>query len=359
MRLICPECNALYEVPDEMIPEEGREVECSACGHVWEERPGESAARDARPAAPPSSSSPSPQITGGAALSRGLSDDLRLAGLGRAHDVERPDLGEAPALQRPLPDDVLSILREETARELTARRAARQQGRSAEETPAEGSDPQHPTRPESPPAESAPAKPPISTTAADEERPGQRSQPGAAQPISDAPGEELDWPATTVTAPDDTEPRILPARDRRDEKRPPAPIPAASPHRPPEETGSDVASTAPHQRDRGQGRGVPDAKALAATLASASPSTSAKAENAAPSAAETSTRPDDTEAPQTDRYRAGLTRALLAAALLVVAYVVAVFWVHSGTAPAPVQSALAAIDTARAGLQSLFGRGAD
>ena len=35
MRLICPQCNALYDVSSEMIPPEGREVECSACGHVW------------------------------------------------------------------------------------------------------------------------------------------------------------------------------------------------------------------------------------------------------------------------------------------------------------------------------------
>ena len=35
MRLICPQCNALYDVSAEMIPPEGREVECSACGHVW------------------------------------------------------------------------------------------------------------------------------------------------------------------------------------------------------------------------------------------------------------------------------------------------------------------------------------
>lgn len=35
MRLICPNCDAQYEVPDEVIPPEGRDVQCSNCGHTW------------------------------------------------------------------------------------------------------------------------------------------------------------------------------------------------------------------------------------------------------------------------------------------------------------------------------------
>ncbi len=35
MRLTCPNCSAQYEVPDEVIPEEGRDVQCSACDHTW------------------------------------------------------------------------------------------------------------------------------------------------------------------------------------------------------------------------------------------------------------------------------------------------------------------------------------
>lgn len=35
MRLICPNCGAQYEVPDEVIPEAGRDVQCSSCGHTW------------------------------------------------------------------------------------------------------------------------------------------------------------------------------------------------------------------------------------------------------------------------------------------------------------------------------------
>ncbi len=35
MRLTCPNCGAQYEVPDEVIPDEGRDVQCSACDQTW------------------------------------------------------------------------------------------------------------------------------------------------------------------------------------------------------------------------------------------------------------------------------------------------------------------------------------
>ncbi|MEO0487097.1 MAG: zinc-ribbon domain-containing protein [Pseudomonadota bacterium] len=35
MRLVCPNCEAVYEVPDDVVPPEGREVQCSNCSHAW------------------------------------------------------------------------------------------------------------------------------------------------------------------------------------------------------------------------------------------------------------------------------------------------------------------------------------
>lgn len=35
MRINCPNCGAQYEVPDEVIPENGRDVQCSNCGVTW------------------------------------------------------------------------------------------------------------------------------------------------------------------------------------------------------------------------------------------------------------------------------------------------------------------------------------
>ena len=35
MRLVCPNCGARYEVPEENIPSTGRDVQCSACDKTW------------------------------------------------------------------------------------------------------------------------------------------------------------------------------------------------------------------------------------------------------------------------------------------------------------------------------------
>lgn len=35
MRLSCPNCDAQYEVPDEVVPTAGRDVQCSSCGKTW------------------------------------------------------------------------------------------------------------------------------------------------------------------------------------------------------------------------------------------------------------------------------------------------------------------------------------
>ncbi|WP_126974846.1 zinc-ribbon domain-containing protein [Frigidibacter oleivorans] len=39
MRLTCPNCNAQYEVDERVIPEAGRDVQCSNCGQTWFQLP--------------------------------------------------------------------------------------------------------------------------------------------------------------------------------------------------------------------------------------------------------------------------------------------------------------------------------
>lgn len=39
MRLICPNCKAQYEVDASVIPETGRDVQCSNCGRTWFQKP--------------------------------------------------------------------------------------------------------------------------------------------------------------------------------------------------------------------------------------------------------------------------------------------------------------------------------
>lgn len=52
MRLVCPNCSAQYEIDGSMIPEEGRDVQCSNCGHTWFELPGPAASAASEAFAP-------------------------------------------------------------------------------------------------------------------------------------------------------------------------------------------------------------------------------------------------------------------------------------------------------------------
>ncbi|MBL4812529.1 MAG: zinc-ribbon domain-containing protein [Rhodobacteraceae bacterium] len=91
MRLICPNCDAQYELPDDVIPDEGRDVQCSGCGHTWFEASGDPVEMIAPP--PPNEDAPQ-------------------------------DAAQAPATaRRELPADVTKILREEAAHEAAARAA--------------------------------------------------------------------------------------------------------------------------------------------------------------------------------------------------------------------------------------------
>jgi predicted Zn finger-like uncharacterized protein len=86
MRLICPECGAQYAVEDGLIPASGRDVQCSNCQANWFQKP------DAPEAARQQTD---PEQTG-------------------ATDTIAPP-------RRPVDDDVMSVLRQEAARERAAR----------------------------------------------------------------------------------------------------------------------------------------------------------------------------------------------------------------------------------------------
>ncbi|MGP6088137.1 zinc-ribbon domain-containing protein [Antarctobacter jejuensis] len=63
MRLVCPNCGAQYDVPLEVIPEAGRDVQCSNCGHTWFQRrvTQGTAARPLRPAPTPAAEPEAPK----------------------------------------------------------------------------------------------------------------------------------------------------------------------------------------------------------------------------------------------------------------------------------------------------------
>ena len=71
MRLVCPNCEAKYEVPDDAIPDTGRDVQCANCGHAWyqmRQRPTTVAAETApaplaAPVLEPEQDMPAPPLT--------------------------------------------------------------------------------------------------------------------------------------------------------------------------------------------------------------------------------------------------------------------------------------------------------
>ncbi len=129
MRLICPNCGAQYEVAEDVIPEAGRDVQCSNCGHTWFEQPGASVADedgDARAAAAlhadlepdispvPNATIPEPQPA--------PEPDPVPAAEPEPEPIPEPAPAEPPVRQE-LSSDITDILRQEAEFEQSARLA--------------------------------------------------------------------------------------------------------------------------------------------------------------------------------------------------------------------------------------------
>lgn len=129
MRLICPSCEAEYEVDDAAIPPEGRDVQCSSCGHAWFQMPKDAgrAADEGFPAqddpAGPGLSAPQGIDLDDNTRSRIAEPDAKALTGEEPPDVPlQKEDADAPQRRR-LDDSVLAVLREEAAREAAARRA--------------------------------------------------------------------------------------------------------------------------------------------------------------------------------------------------------------------------------------------
>ena len=129
MRLICPNCDAEYQVDDAAIPEGGRDVQCSNCGHAWFQPPadveiareaeedlfGEAPAASAAPSDPPAQNV-QPEVASQVIESTNEASIL-------AAPVATSDASDAAAPPRQtLAESVLSVLREEAERETAVRR---------------------------------------------------------------------------------------------------------------------------------------------------------------------------------------------------------------------------------------------
>lgn len=116
MRLVCPNCDAKYEVPDDAIPEGGRDVQCANCSHAWFQMKPSKAAAVVTPPAP--MRQPDPVVKAEAAQKP-------------ADPVKAPEAAPQPAAETAtaapagygVDESVLSILRDEAEREVSARNA--------------------------------------------------------------------------------------------------------------------------------------------------------------------------------------------------------------------------------------------
>ena len=107
MRLICPNCDAEYEVDDSAIPDTGRDVQCSNCGHAWFQLPPEielALEQEDELFGRPDATDPIPDL--------------------RDSDAPAADVAATPGLpRRSVDENLMAILREEAEREAAARKA--------------------------------------------------------------------------------------------------------------------------------------------------------------------------------------------------------------------------------------------
>ena len=133
MRLICPNCGAQYEVEDDVIPHDGRDVQCSNCGHTWFEGPDAPSVaaeeNEPEPAAPePEPSATKPPVPDTAPTEDAAPNPEPVATTEPEPEIAAevqpaPKANTAATPRPPLDSSIADILREEAAREEAARRA--------------------------------------------------------------------------------------------------------------------------------------------------------------------------------------------------------------------------------------------
>lgn len=103
MRLICPNCTAEYEIPDDAIPAVGRDLQCSSCGVTWFSKPPEA----------------DPEIGGD--LSKVLAALPPSDGPGTTETSDPPPAAALSTDLPPLDTAIADVLRQEAAAEVRLR----------------------------------------------------------------------------------------------------------------------------------------------------------------------------------------------------------------------------------------------
>lgn len=110
MRLSCPNCDAQYEVDDNVVPRDGRDVQCSSCGKTWFQKSAEQLAQEDNTVIRPHKQEPQPE---------------QVQEPEPETDTPQPEPepeAVEPELKQQTPDqNALDILREEAAIEAAAR----------------------------------------------------------------------------------------------------------------------------------------------------------------------------------------------------------------------------------------------
>ena len=120
MRLTCPNCGAQYEVPDEVIPPEGRDVQCSACGNTWfQAHPDQVEADEQLAAEPDLASGPGPEPEPESRADAPATDPE--AKFEPEPDPTPADPVEDTRRSRGLDPEIAGILKEEAEREAALR----------------------------------------------------------------------------------------------------------------------------------------------------------------------------------------------------------------------------------------------
>lgn len=125
MRLICPNCDAHYEVGDDAIPDAGRDVQCSACGHAWFQTPSRVRA-DAlsfpKPDAWETQDTPKvPELPDDADAAADTAQTSAPQAPAPQTSAPQTSAPAAPVQRKPADDEMLEILRQEAAYEAEVR----------------------------------------------------------------------------------------------------------------------------------------------------------------------------------------------------------------------------------------------
>lgn len=116
MRLICPNCGAQYEVDSTVIPDAGRDVQCSNCGHTWFQRNARQVAEE------PETQAESPQtIDQQQAEPTQEPADQSQESETEETSVNDPETEPDAPKRQPLDDNVANILRQEAEQEAAKR----------------------------------------------------------------------------------------------------------------------------------------------------------------------------------------------------------------------------------------------